>query len=320
MPGQDEKRLEIAQKFFVNEYVDHAVYLALSRSERRHELRLLFERLAGMEAGHMVVWEKEILSCAGIPRKPSLVGLRVAGFRLIKGILGPSFMTKLLERHEIEGIAEYESAVKSGIFGSSGSKAIRRIIAEEKTHEKSLLREIEARKGSLAYVNSIVLGLSDSLVEVLAAVVGIAAFATAASIVIVGGIIVGMAGTLSMAGGVYLASKSQNIVETAMESGRQKKASRTEPSKEAYYTGVFYFFGALVPIIPFLLGFTRYAGILLAVLFDVIALVIASVVIAIVSDTSIRRRTFEMLAITLGTAVVTMLIGTLARVYFGVTI
>ncbi|MDE1850441.1 MAG: VIT1/CCC1 transporter family protein [Candidatus Micrarchaeota archaeon] len=320
MASRQERKTELAHQFFADEYVDYTVYSELAKGERHRGLRILFEKLAKMESGHMVVWEKILMEGGAFPKKPMLVPLRVLGFRMIKRILGPSFMTKLLERHEIDGIAAYERAVESGIFGPSGIRSVNAIIEEEKTHERSLLREVESNKGSLAYINSIVLGLSDSLVEVLAAVTGIAAFATSPAIVIVGGIIVGVAGTFSMAGGVYLASKSQNIVTKAIEEGSQQKSAMTEPSKDAYYTGVFYFMGALIPVIPFLLGFSGYIGILLAVLLDVITLILASTVIAVVSDTSIRHRTQEMVAVTLGTALITIVIGTIARVYFGVTI
>ncbi|MDE1855792.1 MAG: VIT1/CCC1 transporter family protein [Candidatus Micrarchaeota archaeon] len=319
MPDVKKRAIEFAQKFFGDEYIDQSVYLELSKSERRRGVASLFSKLSNVEEGHKRKWEQIIMDNGAFPRRPAFASFRVWTFKLVKRLFGTAFMIKLLERHEVGGIEAYRSAEKSGFLGRAGLKAVHSIIKDETTHEKALLREVESNKGSLAYINSIVLGLSDSLVEVLAAVVGIAALASSAGVVVAGGVIVGAAGTLSMAGGVYLASKSERIVEKAIASG-QEKTPLNEPLKNAYYTGVFYFIGSLVPVVPFLAGFTGFSGIIIAILLDIIALLVASTVIAIVSDTSIRRRTAEMVAVTLGTAIVTIIIGTIARVYFGVAI
>lgn len=319
MDSKKEIRLKLEKKFFVDEYIDGHVYFALAKNERKKELKALMERLVGMESGHLKFWEGMILSDGGFPSKPRLVWLRVFGFKAIRRLFGTAFMTKLLERNEAQGVQAYSAAIESSALNDKEKVRIRAILKEEMGHEKELLKHVERYEGGLQYTKAIVFGLSDGLVEVLAAVAGLAALVSSNVVVVVAGIIVGIAGTLSMAGGAYLASKSQNIVTTAIEE-KGKGFAMTEPGKDAYYTGIFYFIGALVPLVPFIFGATGFGGIALAVLFDIIALSIASVVIAVVSDTSIKRRTVEMVAITLGAAVVTILIGTIARTYFGVSI
>ncbi|MDE1869647.1 MAG: VIT1/CCC1 transporter family protein [Candidatus Micrarchaeota archaeon] len=319
MASKSEKRLLLEREFFEDEYIDRRVYVELAKTERKRELRALMERLSRMESGHLNLWEKMIVDEGALPTRPRLVWLRVAGFKIVRRLFGTAFMTKLLERNEAEGVMAYSNAISSSLLSASEKARVREILKEEMGHERDLLRQVERYEGGLQYTKSIVFGLSDGLVEVLAAVAGLAALVSSSVVVVVAGIIVGIAGTLSMAGGAYLASKSQNIVSTAIEEKGTKNA-RTDPAKDAYYTGIFYFLGALIPLIPFIFGATGYLGIALAIFFDIIALAIASVVIAVVSDTSIKRRTVEMVAITIGAAIVTVLIGTVARTYFGVSI
>ncbi len=143
---------------------------------------------------------------------------------------------------------------------------------------------------------------------------GIAIVATSGFMVVALGLLAGISGTLSMAGGVYLSARSENLVMA------HAGVDRANPRKEAAYTGFWYFMGALVPVLPFMLGMQGLAGDFFAMAFVAAALTAASAVIAIMSGTSIRRRAAEMVAISLGAALVTIVIGALARHYFGFTL
>ena len=128
------------------------------------------------------------------------------------------------------------------------------------------------------------------------------------------GLLAGISGTLSMAGGVYLSARSEALVN------KGSAGDASGPRKEAAYTGFWYFVGSLVPVLPFMLGLQGLAGDLLAMVSVGAALAVASAVIAIMSGTSIRRRAVEMVVISLGAALVTITIGILAKHYFGFTI
>jgi VIT1/CCC1 family predicted Fe2+/Mn2+ transporter len=92
------------------------------------------------------------------------------------------------------------------------------------------------------------------------------------------------------------------------------------PIKAAYHCGAYYFLGALIAVFPFLVGLHGIEGIALSIVLVCAALTVVSAIVAITSGTSVRRRAFEMLAISLGAAFVTILFGTFARLYFGVSI
>lgn len=319
--GAREERIGFERAFFKDEYTDHFVYTYLMRKTRNEGLRSLLEEFVKKEEKHMEVWESLLNEENIFPTAPSLVLPRAMAFRSLGRLFGTPFMVKLLERNEENGLGAYEKAHKARVFNARGMRALEWIMRDERVHEKKLLERITSYESNLDYIKAIILGLNDGLVEILAAVAGLAALATGSTVVVIGGIIVGISGTLSMAGGAYLAFKSQNIVSEAVEEDSGKKEEkRTDPLRDAYYTGLFYFLGALVPILPFLFGATSYYGIALSILLDAIVLVIASIVIGVISGTSIKRRIFEMLVISIGAAMITIAVGTFARVYLHIAI
>jgi VIT1/CCC1 family predicted Fe2+/Mn2+ transporter len=188
------------------------------------------------------------------------------------------------------------------------------MIRDGAAYEATLVRQAEAYKGELVYSQSIILGLNDGLVEILALVAGIAVVATSNFIVVALGLLAGVSGTLSMSGGVYLSAKSEGLV------GAGSSRGGTTPRKEAAYAGLWYFFGALVSVLPFIFGMSGIPGDIVAMLLVAAVLTVASSVIAVMSGTSIRKRATEMVVISLGAALVTITIGILARHYLGFSV
>ncbi len=311
-------RLDMEQGFYRDEVHDIAVYTALAENESRPELRRLLQKLADTEKKHAKIW-KDIISDAGeTPHEPAFVGFAVAYYVFIRKVLGTAFAIKLLERGEERAIEEYSAALGSRRISGKGKAAIRNVILnDEKFHEKELSGKIGEYTGDLNYIKSIIFGLNDGLVELLAVVTGLAVVATSSLVVAVAGIVVGIAGTLSMAAGEYISSKSRGLVREAM---REDVVHKTSPAKEAMYIGLFYFIGAIIAVLPFILGLVRYAGIITSIVLVVIVLTVVSTIVAIISDTSAKRRVAEMLVISLGAAFVTIILGAIIRYYFGISI
>ena len=160
------------------------------------------------------------------------------------------------------------------------------------------------------------LGLNDGLVEVLAAVSGIAVIANSPLVVALSGMIIGISGTLSMAGGVYISSKSHGLIS----SEETDSASYATPNKQALYTGVFYLGGAISVVLPFILGMSGFEGIAASLIISSAILVFASTAVAILSSTSITKRISETILISLGAVAITVALGSLMRFYFGISI
>ncbi len=316
------KEIKIEQAYYRNEYLHYELYLKLAASEKDRDLKKILTNLSLKELEHRNIWEKELLEHGTQPRRPLFPNLSIFIFKIIRSLFGIAFMIKLLESEEESLLHKYEALMEKQVFNKN-KKNLLRIINNEKKSENLLLRELHQYEQKLYYIKSIVFGLNDGLVEILAVVSGLAALAAgSSSFVAIAGLIVDVSGSLSMAAGAYLAAKSQAIVSLSMEheTGKKDEESKTTPLREAYYTGVFYFFGALVPIAPFALGFNGYTGIGIAMVLTAIVLIIASIVISIIGEESIPRRILEMLAVSFGAAVITTIIGTLARIYFGVSL
>ena len=310
-------REEIEKGFLQDELLDHETYLRLARVEKNVEIKELLQRLADKEKEHIDIWRTLLGDAGEAIGVPAFLNFRVFMLEAMRKVLGIAFVTRLLERDEANGLERYKEGLSGNALQEKDKRYLRRIIKDEQGHELAFASKVEKYEGELGYTQSIILGLNDGLVEILAIVAGLATVATTSFIVVIIGLIAGISGTLSMAGGVYLSSKSQGLVQ---EDGGSKRKKKIFPSREGYYTGIYYFLGALIAVVPFILGLQGYVGIITSIILVSIALIVASTIIAVISGTSIRRRSLEMLAISLGAAFATILFGTFVKAYFGVTI
>ncbi|MEM3791193.1 MAG: VIT1/CCC1 transporter family protein [Candidatus Micrarchaeaceae archaeon] len=284
------------------EYLDYLVYSELAKYEKDERLKGIFLSLSNSERKHCEMLNKGFKSKSLI----LLSYLLLLYFLVVRKLLGIPFLTKMLERKEKESKAFYE------LLKGRSSMKVNKVVKEEMSHEKILSDETRRYESSLNYTRSVVFGLNDGLVEILAVVSGIATISGRPILVAISGIIVGISGTLSMAAGAYLSSKSTTLVTKTREF--------TKPIKDALYTGIFYFIGALIATFPFFFGIGGYEGIILSIISVSVALSIASYIIATISDSSISVRIAEMLLISLLTAFVTIGIGLVIKYYFGIYI
>ena len=306
----------LEKRFFEAEMSDFNLYRLIAEHEKSLELKDLVTDLMHTELRHAKIWA----ALSGEDPKgysmPISSRVKLYMYLIARRLMGIAFVTKLLERNEKKGLYEYKGLMKRGISSKLRTK-VGSIIKDEEEHESMLLKETEKHEARLDYTRSIVFGMNDGLVEILAVVSGLAMIASSSFIVAITGIIVGISGTLSMAAGAYLSSKSEIVIDRSLGKGVSKP---TKPIKDAYYTGAFYFSGALVATYPFILGASGYLGIAEAAISVIIILSIASTLIAVISDTGIKHRILEMLAISLGTAFITALIGFLIKVMLGIVI
>ncbi len=310
-------RLKKEKYFYRVEALHYNLYKTLAKGERNHRLKQLLEKLVKEEEGHMNAWRDAVLEHQHEePGLPATMALQIFFFQMLRRVLGVAFVTGLLEKDEASVLQRYIESKKSMTFSAKERASINKIIGDEKIHEEELTAEMRIYEGETNYIRSIVYGLNDGLVELLGVVVGLAVIATSPLVVVIGGLVVGISGTLSMAGGAYLSSRA----ETLASASKKTIELGQSPAREALYTGIYYFIGALISVLPFALGFSGISGIIGSILLVIIALVIASVVIAVISYTSIKRRIGEMLLISLSVAFVTIILGYIIRSVFGITI
>ncbi len=314
------KKETLVRKLLIGEIIDYEVLKHLASQEKEQNLKRLLEKLSGIEASHIRMW-REISESGG---RLSVAGrmtviIKVYSYLLARRFLGVAFITMLLGKGESYVLERYSTILYSSKLSPERKKLLDRILEDEENAEAVLKAKINKYRGQLNHIRSIIFGLNDGLVEILAAVTGIAVVATSSSVVVLAGIIIGVSGTLSMAGGSYLSSKSHDLIEGNSKES-EDNVSGGNPLQEAAYTGVYYFFGSLVAVFPFMLGLKGVAGIVLSILSVSIVLTIVSTVVAVTSGTSVKKRVMEMLMISLGAVACTIILGTIARIYFGVVI
>lgn len=202
---------KVSKSFWEDEYIATRIYRSIAA--RRKDKAQLFNQLADMEARHGLLWEKIYTEKSGnVKPKASLwLKTKLALFKLLLRIIGLSAFLRYLELSESSAIRAYGEMMEAPELQEYRSE-IKDVIRDEVYHETSLLSEVVKVKGDINNVRNAVYGMVDSLVEVMAVVVGLAVVLVNPRVVALGGIISASAGTLSMSAGAYLSAKSQRDV------------------------------------------------------------------------------------------------------------
>ncbi len=311
------KSIKLTRKLFLDELRDYHLYKKLAEYEKDKTLKSVLENLIKTEKKHMDLWGRSAKIEKPYKEIPSGISLfKLYLYLSARRILGLPFTLTLLSRNELSNLNRYERLTKAtGISGKDRDRFLS-VISDERKNAVKIRSILDKYGGNLSNIRSIMLGLNDGLVEVLAAVSGIAVIANSPLVVALSGMIIGISGTLSMAGGVYISSKSHGLIS----SEETDSASYATPNKQALYTGVFYLGGAISVVLPFILGMSGFEGIAASLIISSAILVFASTAVAILSSTSITKRISETILISLGAVAITVALGSLMRFYFGISI
>jgi len=216
-------------KQYKEELFDSEVYLELGKKESDPVAKAFLFRMAEMEKKHASIW-KEISEKRGI--RIGKLGIKdklmIKFYGIIRKVLGLELTLRLLESNEENDIEKYNELAKSEELDENEREKMREISIDEAVHEE-MLTTIKAKD-----VSDFVYGISDGLIEVLAATSGIAGAVSNPLVVALSGLIVGISGTLSMSIGAYLSTKSEKeINEHKREKVKiQKLVDRGEVSKK----------------------------------------------------------------------------------------
>ncbi|MFH1508898.1 MAG: VIT1/CCC1 transporter family protein [bacterium] len=274
-----------------NEITEYYIYYKLSRIIKSAKHAEILEHLATDEKRHYNIWKK----LTGRKVKPSKT--KIIYYTFLARIFGLTFSIKLMERGE-----ELAQGVYKGI--SAEIDEAREVMKDEQKHEAELISLID--EGSLKYVGSVVLGLNDALVELTGILAGLTFALRDLKLIAVTGLVTGIAAGLSMAASEYLSTKTV--------------VSNKRPFKAAVYTGITYLGTVAVLITPYLifnevfvaLGFTLALAILIIFIFNFY--------ISVAKQFKFWRRFLEMVAISMGIAIISFGIGYVVRNIFGVEI
>jgi predicted membrane protein (TIGR00267 family) len=173
------------------------------------------------------------------------------------------------------------------------------------------------RHGIVESLREIVFGLEDSLVSTLGAVTGIAVGTGSQYVVILSGLVLIAAESMSMGAGSYLSSKNAAYAEGAYHNKKVDKESK--PMKSGFVMLFFYFIGGFVPLAPYFF-LDPMKAIFPSVCMTAVVLFLLGVWTSKYTKRSAVGSGAEMMAISLAAAFVGYLIGRGVSQFFGVVV
>lgn len=339
--------MSFASTNYRNEVFDSTFYKELASIEKDRKLREVLLKLSEMESKHAEFWatvstrRRERLSKLRYSDK-----LKIKAYKILRRILGLQLTIRLLEAGEESAISRYYFLLNSPELTEEERKRLSEILVDELVHEE-VFKGFEAKS-----IGDFVYGISDGLVEVLAAVSGFSGAFVSPLIVALSGLIVGASGTLSMSIGAYLSTKSEKEVKEIerrkliAEKKVSKKAieerltdflnnlgvrksvaekaapdmidnaedvlypeENVSPGKSALITGISYLIGAVIPVLPYLGGFSGLVGVIASYIIAGISTFIVGSIIGILSGVNPLKKGLTMTALALLAAIATHLIG-----------
>ena len=218
----------------------------------------MLDELVPIETRHAAFWQE--FFGTEVNRLDGRRRLKLGVIALLCRVLGDRAIHLVPEAIEIYGVRKY-LALWDSYRGDRLGEAVRAVLVDELQHEDRVVSAAKGRQVDPNSVRSVFLGFNDGLVEILGAVSGFfAAFADARSILVASST-VAVAGAFSMGAGAWVAGSSEGEM-TRLErdrrrflgEGDQDLASEPAPLRDAVLVAQSYLLGALVPVLPVLLG------------------------------------------------------------------
>ena len=269
------------------EITEHHVYARLAKRTKGKNREIL-QQISDEELGHYRTWKKY----TGEEVKPNW--LKVRFYSLLQRLFGLTFAVKLMEMGEVHAQDAYQQIVER--FPETAG-----IVKDEDRHESYLLGLIEEQK--LNYVGSIVLGLNDALVELTGALAGLTFALGKARLIALAGLITGIAASLSMMASEYLSKKAEG---------------EANPFQASLYTGLAYIVTVLLLVAPYFLFASPYAALPVTLGLGIAIILLFTFFVSVTKEQPFWPRFLEMVAISLGVALVSFGIGYFLNRWIGV--
>ena len=200
--------------FWIDEEISTAVYGFMSRKVSPNKATI-FKEIADMESNHAKMWNNEIAQELYVTqfKKGFVLRIKIFFMELLALIMPLSFMIYYLELNERIGFIRYTEALEKYQDNKKVYSILESIISQEITHEASFIDLLLGEESHLKRVKDAIYGMTDSLVEILALVIGLAGVIQGQPLIVgLAGLISAIGGTFSMTSGAYLSAKSQNDI------------------------------------------------------------------------------------------------------------
>jgi len=201
------------------EATEAEVYRRLARMQKDPVNRSILEGISLEEERHEAV-------IAGITGEEVRADMRkVRRQIMLARMFGFTFSVKMMEATEQDAAAEYRAL------------GLDDIADEEEAHEENMIGMLDEER--LRYSGSVVLGMSDALVELTGALAGLTFALQSLNLVALAGLVTGVAAAFSMGASEYLSSRAEKKSESAV--------------KAAFFTWISYLITVLLLVSPYLL-------------------------------------------------------------------
>ena len=287
-----EETIRIILELQRNEKTESLIYKEIASNIKGEKNKKILNEISEEETKHEGIWKKYTNQEVSVRRG------KIRRTAILAKIFGFTFVLKKMENGEDAAQKKYKTLIKEVPEAET-------IMMDEQRHEAELLELLDEER--LKYVGSMVLGLSDALVEISGTLAGLTFALRSTKLIALSGLITGISATLSMASSEYLSSKS---------SGDENAG------KNSVYTGVAYLLTVIMMVLPFLLfGDSHYSYALISMLMIVVLIILGfSYYISVANNLSFKKRFFEMSGISLSVAGISFVIGILVKKFLGVDI
>ena len=175
---------------------------------------------------------------------------------------------------------------------------------EEDEHERALLTMIDEER--LHYMGSVILGLSDALVELTGALAGLTLALRQTKLIAATGLITGIAAALSMGASEYLSTQTEDTAK--------------HPVRASIYTGGAYIVTVFLLILPYLVLSNYYVCLACTLAAGILIIAFFNYYVSVAKDEPFKRRFLEMAGLSLGVATLSFFIGFVIRAFLGVEV
>jgi len=290
MKQLSNKALTLIRKMQQNELTESVIYQEIAKFAKGEGNKQALLRLSREERAHYEIWKKY----TNEEMKPQ--GFKVFKYKMIARLLGFTFAVKLMENGEEGAQEEY------ALLANEVEESIM-IREQEEEHEQALLAMLDEE--ILQYVGSMVLGLNDALVELTGSLAGFTFAMQNTRLIALSGLIIGISATFSMASSEFLAARSEG---------------RSDAFKSCTYTGIAYLITVVLLILPYLLLPNESFLLALGCMLLIVIMIIAGFTYytSVAQDEPFGSRFKEMTLISVSVAVMSFVVGILAKKFVGV--
>ncbi|HME18601.1 MAG TPA: hypothetical protein VKF15_02560 [Nitrososphaerales archaeon] len=285
----------VAKERMSHEYTDSTLYARLSRTVGSGSpFSAILMQLSATENKHYEFWAKYVPG--GTPR---LNRLKLYWILFLRRVLGLTFASRYLDRHEASVVKEYQAL--ASLIPPGDKAAFDEMVADEREHENEFAHKIEST--AVRYISFIVLGLADSLVEISGIHAGSLGIYNRTEIAGLAGVVAGGAASLAMASAAY---------------AQAKQGFKGSAKLSAVYTGVSYFVSAVFLATPYFLTESMVIALGASLGLAVVQLALTTYYSTVITNKPFTRDFVEILAILLGATVALYVFGYAVRIETGI--